>query len=108
MKSITSGGILLFLFCVLDTGKAQTPDAPKLTGIVCLPNRTVALLEITGPPAYSRVSRAILTPGERQDNYEVISIDETKGEVTLGQVKSQTAIKLKLEGGSPPVKQTFN
>jgi hypothetical protein len=73
--------LLLALLCFIGRGHSatETPQStPKLTGILNLPDSTLALLEVT--PLYAGGNRQlILAPGQREGDVEVTRINPESG-----------------------------
>jgi len=77
MLSLLIGGVLL-----RQVPAQPAASIPRLAGVVCLPDRKVAILEVT--PARSWDARhLILNERERQGEVEVFQIDPEKGMVKL-------------------------
>jgi hypothetical protein len=67
----------------------------ELTGIIGLPGRTKALLEIAEPGFGRTVNRVVVQAGERVDSIEVVQIDVAKDQVTIRNAGVESVLSLK-------------
>ena len=84
---------------------AEGEYAVIITGIAHFDNRSLALLEITGPSPRSTMTRPILAPGERMGQVEVTQIDEANSLVRVSNDGAETTFNL--SGDTTVPRRTF-
>ncbi len=108
MKALRGGcWFALGLSTALFNGAAAATPEPRLTGIVQLENRRLALLELHDESRFGAVitRNPILREGERDGTYDVIAINEKSAKVTLRHATDET---IELSLGQGPTEELAN